>query len=575
MNSVPQQMAVPRILFASPCGPYPKTPVERDPVDFFYYRNTLGQGIFRLRSFQSWYSLHFLAQNLPVPSVVLENPSMKQFQHEVSRGHYQAVAIDFTVITAARVLAMVSWLKQTYPAIDVILGGYGTSVFKDPDANAARLQAQVDYICFGEGLEFMRRYIDERWGIRQNLPLRQDFIPMQHCFFRTSLTIFTQLVFVGSLGCTFGCSFCATSSQFDRRRIPIASGGELFKHILAQARRYPNVKSAIVYDEDFLIDRSRVLEFMRLMESSAELRKRPFLLTVFASVRSVRQYSMSELIRCGIGTIYIGIESFQPDVLERESLVKRDGDVEAIFEELHQHGICTLGSLIIGWDEQTSAQIQQEIERFITLNPTFYQVVPLHPIPGTGLWKRLKEQQRFLEGYTFEKDSIAQFTFVLQNVSRDEALGAVTRTYRGLVAEGGPWPFRIFENLLRGYQHLSTHPDPVMISRAQACRKLLRPLLPLAILSRIFFAGPGFRKRWRSTIQMTLREYPILAITGGLGALLAFPFLAVLYLFANVRFWARPSGDQPKVIRRDYAGRLHDRRTQSVLPDAQANAQAL
>jgi hypothetical protein len=41
---------------------------------------------------------------------------------------------------------------------------------------------------------------------------------------------------------------------------------------------------------------------------------------------------MSELIRCGIGTIYIGIESFQPDVLERESLVKRDGDVEAIFE---------------------------------------------------------------------------------------------------------------------------------------------------------------------------------------------------------------------------------------------------
>jgi hypothetical protein len=63
--------------------------------------------------------------------------------------------------------------------------------------------------------------------------------------------------------------------------------GELFKHILAQARRYPNVKSAIVYDEDFLIDRSRVLEFMRLMESSAELRKRPFFLpSLLPSARS-------------------------------------------------------------------------------------------------------------------------------------------------------------------------------------------------------------------------------------------------------------------------------------------------
>ena len=224
MDIAPQQRTVPRILFVSPCGPYPKTRVDQDPVDFFYYRNTLGQGIFRLRSFQSWYSLHFLAQNLAIPSVVLENPSMRQFQHEVSRYNYQVVALGFTVITAARILAMVHWLKKNYPAIDIILGGYGTAVFRDPDATAARLQAEVDYICFGEGLEFMRKYLDERWGIRQNLPLRQDFIPMEHCFFRTSLPIFTQLVFLGSLGCTFGCSFCATSSQFDRRRILIASG---------------------------------------------------------------------------------------------------------------------------------------------------------------------------------------------------------------------------------------------------------------------------------------------------------------------------------------------------------------
>ena len=297
---------------------------------------------------------------------------------------------------------------------------------------------------------------------------------------------------------------------------------------------------------------------MRLMESCRDLRKRPFLLTVFASVRSVRQYSMSELIRCGIGTIYIGIESFQPDVLQRESLTKREGDVEALFEELHRHGICTLGSLIIGWDGHTSAQIQQETERFISLNPTFYQVVPLHPVPGTNLWKRLKQQRRFLEGHTFDKDSIGQFIFALQNVSRDDALDAVTRTYQGLVAEGGPWPFRLFENLLRGYQHLSAHPDPVMKSRAQACRSVLRPLFPLAILSRIFFAGPGFRKRWRLAMHNTLKEYPVLAISGGLGALLVLPFLTVLYWFANVRYWFSPLGDQPKVIRREYAARLQN-----------------
>ena len=56
----------------------------------------------------------------------------------------------------------------------------------------------------------------------------------------------------------------------------------------------------------------------------------------------------------------------------------------------------------------------------------------------------------------------------------------------------------------------------------------------------------------------TLKEYPVLAISGGLGALLVLPFLAVLYWLANVRYWVCPLGDQPKVIRREYAARLQD-----------------
>ena len=34
----------PKILFTSPWGPYAKRAVEDDPVDYFYYRNTLKQG---------------------------------------------------------------------------------------------------------------------------------------------------------------------------------------------------------------------------------------------------------------------------------------------------------------------------------------------------------------------------------------------------------------------------------------------------------------------------------------------------------------------------------------------------
>lgn len=547
--------SAPRILFVSACGPYPKAPVESDPVDFFYYRNTQGQGIFRLRSSQSWYSLHFLAQNLPVASVVLENPTMKVFQREVARGNYQVVAIGFTVITTAAVLAMVSWVKHRRPNIDVILGGYGTAVFKDPDAAASRLMSRADHICDGEGLEFMRRYLAERWDVRGDMPLRQEFFPMTHCFFRTPFPIFTQLVLVGSLGCTFGCPFCATSSQFRRRRIPIASGRTLFDLLVSQARKHPRAHSAIIYDEDFLIDRRRVLEFIRLMDSCRELRERPLLLTVFASVRSLEQYSIRELICCGIGTIYIGVETFEEEVLRREGLGKRDGDVAGWFRRLHDSGINTLGSLIIGWDGQSREQTQLEVDRFVALNPTFYQVVPLHPVPGTTLWRRLKEEGRLSREHIFADDSIAHFTFALKDVRPEEAQEAVARTYRKLVLEGGPWPFRLFENLLQGYCRLSKDADPDLKSRGEAYRKMSRPIMPLAIMSRAFFFGSGFKNRWNVVMRTALWEFPLTFSFSAVLAILAVPLIIGMYGAANVLYWIRPLGDQPKCLRAEYPNR--------------------
>jgi len=289
------------------------------------------------------------------------------------------------------------------------------------------------------------------------------------------------------------------------------------------------------------------------MESSAELRERPLLLTVFASVRTIGMYSMTELLRCGIGTIFIGVESFQPEVLERESMSKRNGNVEKLFEELHRHGICTLGSLILGWDGQTHAQMRAESERFVALNPTFYQVVPLHPVPGTPLWQNLRSQNRLPAGYSFENDSIGEFTFELRDTSRGEALGAVKDTYRGLVSEGGPWPFRYAESLLSGHGNLSHTVVPVYRQRAEAYRKLLGRVLPLAITSRLFFRGRGFARRWRRAMRSSLHQFPLLTVACGLGALLAIPVLAVLHAGASLAFWLRPSGDQPPCIRREYA----------------------
>jgi radical SAM superfamily enzyme YgiQ (UPF0313 family) len=542
----------PGILFTSPCGPYAKVPVDKDPIDYFYYRNTLRQKMFQMRSWQSWHSLHFIAQNLAVPSVVLENPSMKTFQKEVDSGSYQIVAISFTILLTKKVLEMVEWLKAHHPDIEIVLGGYGTAIFKEPFAIAEKLSKLTDHICYGEGLAFMNALVEKKWHIKNKLPLCQDLLPARNSFFRTHIELFKQIILIGGLGCVYGCSFCATSSQFNQRYIPLFSGLELFNSLLEQSRKYPNIQSAIIYEEDFLLNRPKVLEFMGYFKNS-ELRDKRLLLTIFASIKTLEGYTPEELIDCGIGTIFIGVESLSDEVLEKEGLQKRKGKAEEMFELLHNHGINTLGSLVIGWDSQEWGIAQADSERFVKLNPTFYQVVPLHAVPGTRLWEKMKVEGRILPNYKAETDGINEFNFETKFYSTKEGSDLVFKTYSALVQEGGPWPFRMFENLLKGYGKLREESQPSLKNRSLIYRSMLFPLCLIAFSSGLLFSGKGFRSRWSKTMRNFANDFPVLfAITLILSPLIVL-FLSGVQLWGHLSYFLNPSGDQPDFVKIYYA----------------------
>jgi len=541
----------PKILFTSPCGPYAKLPVDKDPIDYFYYRNTYKQKVFQLRSFQSWHSLHFLAQNIPVESVVLENPSTKIFQNEVNSGKYQIVAIGFTILLTSKVLEMAEWLKHNHPSIEIILGGYGTAIFKDSFETSDKLKAIAHHICYGEGLVFLNSIILKKWNIESLPELKQDLLPSRNSFFRTRIELFRQIILVGGLGCVYGCSFCATSSQFNKHYISLFTGKQLFDSLLEQSKKYPKIQSAIIYDEDFLLNKAKVLDFIEHFKKS-ELAEKPMLLTVFASIKSILKYSIEEIIACGIGTIFIGVESLNDEVLLKERLTKRTGEVETLFEKLHANGINTLGSLIIGWDSQTTEIAEADSLRFIAMNPTFYQVVPLHGVPGTKLWEDMKREGRISSAYKVEFDGISDFNFEVKNYSHNEARKIISSTYSGLVNEGGAWPFRLFENLLNGYVHLKDNVNPALSNRATIYKSMIFPVCLIAFTSRLFFFGNGFKKRWAKSMNNFARHFPLWFTL----SLFLFPIVALflfsIYFFGNLFYKVNPKGDQPDFIREVY-----------------------
>jgi len=546
------------ILFSTPYIPYPKARLFEDNIDFFYYRNTLKQGIFQLRQNQSWHPLHFLAQNLQATSLVLENPTLNGFKKELMRHHYDVVAFTFSVITASRILEMATWVKKNSPGTDIIIGGYGTAVFSETYEISEQLRNTVDHICTGEGVAFLSAYLEGKFGIISSKPLEQNLLPIRVSFFRTRFTIQLNLNFIAALGCNFHCSFCSTSSQFKQKKV-LFSGENLYRSVKQGTERYPRATSGVIFEEDFLENREAVLEFMHCMEKDTALITRPFFLTVFSSAHNVVRYTMSELIRCGIGMLYIGVESFDDDLLETEKLKKRGGsqvDIEQLFGKLHAAGIHTLGSIIIGWDKHTNDSIPLELDRFVKLNPTLYQVMPLQAVPGTPLWQRMKEERRINPDFSFDKARLEKSSFRFKNITQEESMNYILDTYQKLVDEGGPWPFRMLENMDKGIQSLAKEEGSEFRNRVNGYKKMLLPIYVLSCICGLLFYGHGFRKRWRRLMGRMFLERPLWCILGWIMAICALPVLSGYILLGSLRHFILPAGDQPETIRMEYKNPL-------------------
>jgi hypothetical protein len=264
------------------------------------------------------------------------------------------------------------------------------------------------------------------------------------------------------------------------------------------------------------------------------------------------KYTLEELIRLKIGTIFIGVESLSDEVVKLEGLSKRRGEVVDLFKKLHNAGINTLGSLVIGWDSQDAATALADSRGFVKLNPTFYQVVPLHVVPGTQLWEKMKEEGRINSDYQVESDGISEFNFRLKHSSHEQAHELVFKTYHDLVEEGGPWPFRMFENLLSGYLNLYQDPNPDLRARANIYCSLLFPIGLLALVSRYFFHGKGFVQRWNRITRFYKAAFPAKYYS----SILISPILAVMLLLvygsANLIYFLNPKGGQPDFIRMKY-----------------------
>ncbi|UCD85495.1 MAG: radical SAM protein, partial [Deltaproteobacteria bacterium] len=365
----------------------------------------------------------------------------------------------------------------------------------------------TDHFCREEGVRFMRRLLNDEPVDR---PITQYHLPFSGFtapgFASRHVRVPTILV---SLGCPNACEFCNTSAFFYHKKIYVAEPGEVYDFMKNYQRRLRTKDiMVILFDEDFFLNPEYVRELGRLIRSSRDTWGIRYF--TFTSMRSISQFEPEELRECGVGSVWIGVESSYSEVVENEhGYAKRAGkEMREVFEGLQRYGIQTVASMILGFDFHTRENIEEDIDYFVGLKPTFYQVAPLTPCPGTPFYGRMVEEERIYEDYGWDdyhiwKDDV----FKIKNFERGEIRKYYDLTHEKLAEENGPPILQMLEGSLEAYEIMKDSSDEFLQFQAQESKRLahglqtvLKPIKTMAPSKRVRQRAEGLEKKYRELI---------------------------------------------------------------------------
>ncbi|MFW6087639.1 MAG: B12-binding domain-containing radical SAM protein, partial [Myxococcota bacterium] len=394
-----------RVLLTNAYGPY-ELKWGTAPSDLLGARLARGHEMLAMGSRLPTWALYLIAENLTNPCTVLEYPRWDDFVRELGEG-YDVVAIELKSIHTRRVVQMMKAIREHSPGTRIVIGGYGVGALRDgmpgdTEELAKHILEDADLICRGEGVRTMRQYLGDAPYDR---PITQYHLPpatVRPYQGEARLEIRLPSILV-SLGCPSACDFCNTSAFFHHKKTYMASPAQVYDFMKNYQRRLGEDRiTFILFDEDIFLDAEYVRELGRLIRSDPKTWG--FRWISFGSVKALEQFTPRELRECGVEGIWIGVESGLVDHgTEKLGYSKRGAqDPVALFEQLRNHGIQTIGSMILGLDFHTPDNIEQDIDYFVSLKPTFYQIGPIRPCPGTKLYRQMRKQGRITQDYDWE-----------------------------------------------------------------------------------------------------------------------------------------------------------------------------
>lgn len=467
---------------------------------------TKEQGVHSPRASFWTFPLYILAENISVPTTVLDFPRWQDFVNEL-KNEYTHVGISFIAANVYKAKRMAEHIKKNYPDVKIILGGYGADL---PDVSKI---VPCDEISRGEGVSWLRKYFNED----TSKPIQHPTLHGVAHYFLYGCPIHAKdsaVIFPG-VGCDNSCYFCATSTKFGHKYIPLLKTGTEVFRVCQQIEKQLGVNRFVIIDENFLAEQERAIQLLQEMERHSKA----YSFSLFSSADNVNKLGVDFLVRLGVITIWIGIEA--PDAMFQKL---KGIDIKQLVKELQSNGISVITSSILFMEHHDHQSIQHDIEWAIDIGSDFHQFMALSAFPGSPLYNKLKHENRLLPDFSYkELTGLGRLGFKHKNFQPDESVHILCEAFRKKYTVDGPGILNLAQTALLGYtkvkrdteyrqslgivwnaKRLSYHPvtnvqtekhDKFMYLRINALKERAIALRPILLATQLLAPNISFRKK--------------------------------------------------------------------------------
>jgi radical SAM superfamily enzyme YgiQ (UPF0313 family) len=186
-----------------------------------------------------------------------------------------------------------------------------------------------------------------------------------------------------SFGCPFSCSFCfcrqITDEKYFTRDL----------HEVIEELKTIAEEEVYIVDDNFLVDRERVINFCKLLEENGL--KKKFLIYGRADFIAENEDVIVRFAENGLRAVIVGLESCQKEELDEYNKQSSIEFNEKAVKVLKSAGVECYATLILGldWGDREFDNLYKWLRK---LDLKFINLQPFTPLPGTPLLEQYKDE---------------------------------------------------------------------------------------------------------------------------------------------------------------------------------------